>query len=443
MAVLLPVLLAVAAAFFPWRPATSQPPPSVAFVTYDAGETLGLLPVAPLLREAGVEVRWIPLTPWSADLLAGYAEPFLPLPDNIAALPHVEARNNPTEVDYWTAALLGGAGGMAADPARAPPLLAVLGMVSTAQAQMAQALRAAGVPTRGFHDGFQPPDSQAIAAIVAPACDGIWVPTAGVQAGFEALGMVSEVVGQPSLEAWRRASEEVDTQAVRRRVGADSHHRILLFAGQYGDGYEEALDSFLNTVAISMARDSTLLLLLTHHPRTDGSVERAALARWGARPSDLPRMEAGEAALARWGARPSDLPRMAPEGLSTMELATAAEVVLTWTSTVGTQAAFMGKEVIYFSPPPGFESELVRQGVAARATPAALPDLLARRLAHPRRPEDIRRALAEVGYVLYADRVVAERILELVKTPAREARYQNAFPTGPSQHPPREEDLQS
>ena len=47
-------------------PSPSSP---VALVVFDAGETLGLLPVAARLRSTGTEVMWIPLTPWAADLL--------------------------------------------------------------------------------------------------------------------------------------------------------------------------------------------------------------------------------------------------------------------------------------------------------------------------------------------------------------------------------------
>ena len=82
-----------------------QTPPTVAFVTYDAGETLALLPVAPLLRERGIDVRWFPLTPWSADLLAENGEAFLPLPDGIEGMPHVQGREGRGDLEYWESAL--------------------------------------------------------------------------------------------------------------------------------------------------------------------------------------------------------------------------------------------------------------------------------------------------------------------------------------------------
>jgi hypothetical protein len=106
---------------------------------------------------------------------------------------------------------------------------------------------------------------------------------------------------------------------------------------------------------------------------------------------------------------------MLADGLSTMEVAVIAEVVLTWASTVGTQAAFMGKEVIYFDPPPTFQSDLVEQGTAAEANPSTLPAVLSKALAHPRSPAVIRQDLVGGGYVVDADEAVAERIRRLLR----------------------------
>ena len=103
---------------------------------------------------------------------------------------------------------------------------------------------------------------------------------------------------------------------------------------------------------------------------------------------------------------------MMSEELSTMEMATASEVVLTWTSTVATQAAFMGKQAVYFSPPEGFDIHLVEEGGALLAGGHDLPGMLQDLLEHPRSPEAVRRALLDAGYVVDADRRMAEMIVE-------------------------------
>jgi hypothetical protein len=345
-------------------------------VVYDAGETLGLLPAADRLEEAGVQVAWVPLTPWAAELLADKGQPGLPLPEVVAEMPHVRDRSASTSTSYWEQNFL-----------RDSPGLVVLGMVSEGQGQIARRLREEGIPTRGFHDGFQPPAVGSVAASTMRAFGEIWVPTSRVQAGFSALGVETVVVGQPSLEAWRRASVEVEVEEIRLRQGVGRNHRMLLFAGQYGPGYQELLRSFLGAVRGTMNQDSSLALVLSHHPRVDGSVERRALED-----SSLPRAS------------------MAAEGLSTMELAVAADVVLTWMSTVGTQAAFMGKQVVYFSPPATFETDLVELGAASLANESTLAPVLMGILRNPRDPEAIRDTLLAGGYVVNADSVVAERI---------------------------------
>jgi hypothetical protein len=357
-----------------------QPGPvaSVVFVVYDAGETLGLLPVAGRLKEEGADVRWFPLTPWAADLLRGNGEAFLELPDHVSELPHLEDRRARSEIGYWGVLL-----------ARDPPSLTVLGMVSTAQGQLASRLREMGIPTIGFYDGFQPPIPGTIGIETASRFDEIWVSTARVREGFEGLGFEAVVAGQPTLETWRRASEQVDPADIRRLQGLRDSHRTIVFAGQYGAGYEEVLVSFLGAMQGTLAADTSLHLVLSHHPRVDGSLERSALEQAG-----LPR--AG----------------MAEEDLPTSELATIADAVVTWTSTVAVQAAFMGKPVVYYSPPDDFDTYLVESGGARLADETSLRGILAEVLREPANEAALRTALVESGYVVDADVVIAEMIMK-------------------------------
>ena len=360
--------------------ATSRP--RVALVVYDAGETLALLPVVDRLASTEIQVEWVPLTPWAASLLAANGRSFLPLPEGIEEMPHVLSREGGQEPSVWIDAFT-----------RSKPDLAILGMVSEAQRRIGAHLRELGVPTRGIYDGFQPPDETSIGLRAAQFVDEVWVSTARVRDGFAALGMETVVSGQPTLESWRRVAEETDAQTVRRTQGVRSHQRVLLFAGQYGPGYEEVLGSFLEAMRDLLVADSSLFLILSHHPRTDGQVERRALSRTFSEPT-----LAGRAA-------------MMAEGLTTAQMATAAEVVLTWTSTVGVQAAFMGKQVIYYSPPETFDSYLIDEGAAMLAEEESLEPLLRSALAHPPSPGEIRERLVSAGYVVDADEVVADLIL--------------------------------
>ena len=100
------------------------------------------------------------------------------------------------------------------------------------------------------------------------------------------------------------------------------------------------------------------------------------------------------------------------EALTTAEVAAIAEAVLTWTSTVGVQAAFLGKPVLYYSPPADFDRYLVEMGAVSLADAESLDRLLMGSLEDPRSPSGLRAILVSAGYVVDADEVVAGRILE-------------------------------
>ena len=74
----------------------------------------------------------------------------------------------------------------------------------------------------------------------------------------------------------------------------------------------------------------------------------------------------------------------------------------------------MGKQVVYYFPPEGFDTFLVDRGAALLADEISLRDLLAEALANPKSPAEIRQALLDAGYVVDADVKVAEMVLGVV-----------------------------
>jgi hypothetical protein len=87
-----------------------------------------------------------------------------------------------------------------------------------------------------------------------------------------------------------------------------------------------------------------------------------------------------------------------------------ALTVLGMISTV--QAAFMGKPVVYFSPPDDFDTHLVESGGARLADETSLSGILAELLREPVNEGALRAALVGSGYVVDADVVMAEMIME-------------------------------
>jgi predicted glycosyltransferase len=105
---------------------------------------------------------------------------------------------------------------------------------------------------------------------------------------------------------------------------------------------------------------------------------------------------------------------MAADGLPTSELAIIADVVVTWTSTVAVQAAFLGRPVVYFSPPEGFDTHLVESGGALLADETSLDRVLAEVLSEPANADTRRATLVDAGYVVDADVVMAEMSLAVL-----------------------------
>lgn len=351
-------------------------------VTYDAGETLGLLPTASLLKENGVEVIWVPLTPWTQRLLENAKQSrIVPLPDKIHEMPHLSDRLNTGKIDYWLKQIIA-----------ENPKLVILGLVSTLQDQLAIKCKEMGIPTIGFYDSFDPASADSIVLQVARVVSEVWVPTESIKVRLRALGIESvQVVGQPSVETWIRTANEVNPADVLRRQGISPQQSVILYAGQYGEGYREILSSFASQVNKETASNSNLTVVFSPHPRTDGEIERNVIA-------DLPH---------------NNRFMMAAPRLTTAELASTATVVVTWMSTVGIQTVFMGKPVIYYNfSTDAFSNDLIAKGIARLATPNNFSMVLKETLAKKTDASFLRQKLIDNGYVIDSDKKIVSEILK-------------------------------
>ena len=182
---------------------------SVAILTYDAGETFGMLPVGKRLAEKGVKVIWMPLTPWSMQVLEREGQSYLQLPEVPDEAPYLNTRDGEGEIVYWLDKL-----------AKDKPQMVISGLVSKIQEQLLIALEENDFPTRGFYDAFDKVKSSSIVLRVATKADELWVPTSDVKLYLEELGMPSvRVFGQPSVESWYRLMRTVDRQQILATQG--------------------------------------------------------------------------------------------------------------------------------------------------------------------------------------------------------------------------------
>ncbi|MEO6392673.1 MAG: hypothetical protein ABIP75_12565 [Pyrinomonadaceae bacterium] len=356
------------------------PPRLVLIFVYDAGETLGLLPVASLLAQRNIRVRWAPLTPWAAQILAHEFADMIPLPEGLNQMPHVKDRGTSGDATYWMR--------LAEDQ---KPDLVITGMVSGIQEELAKELKTAGVRTVGFYDSFDTTERDSIMWRIASRVDRVWVPTKKIKDDLNELGIKSvKALGQPTLEIWSRIASSTKPDTVFARLGIPANKAIIVFAGQYGDGYNEILAAFVKAAQAELDQREDLYLVLSPHPKTNGDAECAVLAQY-----NEPRM------------------MVMPVGISTADLAIVSRAVVTWRSTVGTQAAFLGKPVIYFNfAVADYRNDLIEHGLAQAATPETFGAAL--RKAFATRSVDRRRLLA-LGYVVNSDQKIADEVRRLIK----------------------------
>lgn len=355
----------------------------ILIVVYDAGETLGLLPVGPLLAKERIDLRWMPLTPWSTRILEDRQQNYLPPPEGLETMTLVKDREAGADIAFWRGAI-----------ADEKPDLVIVGMVSRAQEQLARELKARGVRTVGFYDGFDPTTRASVVARVASQVQTVWAPTATIARNLKALGISHvKVLGQPSVETWYRAAATVDGAEIYDRLQIPRDKKVLLFAGQYGAGYAEIFAAFLRAASIGLELRPDLYLVISHHPKTDGQLELDAMQKL---------------------ANPRII--MMPSDMTTANVATISRAVVTWRSTVGAQAAFLGKPVLYFNFNRGdYTNDLIRGRVAIAATPLTFGADLRHALQKKVPARSNRYRLLQLGYVLNADRQIADEIRSLVR----------------------------
>jgi predicted glycosyltransferase len=357
-------------------------PRTVSIFVYDAGETLGLLPVAPLLEARNIRAQWIPLTPWALQILEREPVSLVRPSEEFQQMPHVKDRLALSDVSYLLRLM-----------AERKPDLAILGLVSGIQELLARELKKLGIRTVGFYDAFDTTDRDSIIWRVARQLDEVWVPTKKIKYNLDSLGLKRvKVLGQPSLETWRRLESKVSLSSLYEQLRIPPGKQILVFAGQYGDGYVEILEAFLRAAKSVLDEQEDLYIVLSPHPKTGGEAERAALLKYGHQRFIVAR-----------------------QGVTTAELAVASSVVITWRSTVGIQAAFLGKPVIYFNfNVRDYRNDLIEEGIAQATTPSTFSMALRTTLARQSNASNHQRKLSELGYIINSDQRIASEVIKLI-----------------------------
>ena len=120
----------------------------------------------------------------------------------------------------------------------------------------------------------------------------------------------------------------------------------MLFAGDYSNTYPDALKTFVN--AADMLPDS--LFLMTYHPKSDGNLERSAIAE----------------------STVNNIHLIEHDAFSTATLSTIASTVVVHKSSIAQQAIYPGKPVIYVARPDYHNLMLTEQLAILASTPIPL-----------------------------------------------------------------------
>ncbi len=317
---------------------------AILFVAYDQGESNAFLHIQERLKDAGIPYRIL--------AMGRAAEVFEDDPAliRVAELTRNDAlyhnRNQPLDqrLVYQLTEMISAK-------------IVYTGMASRAQAQVANTWERTGSRIIAFYDNFEPIDTvQYVQPFLAELryADAFHVPSARTATSFQALakavGADVVVTGQPTMEAWDKSYQQTDPDLLRRTLDIAPQQPVVLFAGDYSNSYPEALQTFIS--AAGMLPD--ILFLMTHHPKSDGSLERSAIA---ASPT-------------------KNIHLLDPDAFSAATLSTIASVVIVHKSSIAQQAIYQGKPVIYVAEP-GYRNLMLAEQLAVRAsTPKPLALML-------------------------------------------------------------------
>ncbi|MBT4880331.1 MAG: hypothetical protein HOI80_05545 [Alphaproteobacteria bacterium] len=249
------------------------------------------------------------------------------------------------------------------------PKIVVAGMASSAQAQVLNLFKSTGSRVYAYYDNF---DSVVGKDYVQPffeaikTVDAYLVPSRSSLPGFKELQKTKNsehiVVGQPSLENWDQIFSEVNSFSLRTQLGLMAHDKVVVFAGGYDETYAESFKTFVS----GMKKLAPLRAFVIAHPRVDGVFEKTLVDQEKA----------------------SNISVVNVSNLPTSVMSTLASLVVCHKSSVGMQALYKGRPVIYVARKDDYTNFSIKKGVAVQVeTPDEFYEEAKRLLAIRDRPK--------------------------------------------------------
>lgn len=187
---------------------------------------------------------------------------------------------------------------------------------------------------KGDTDYFQVADEvQSVAYKIA-------IPSEAAAEKLNPLSQKIVVIGHGPLEEWYNQATSIDQKEVIGRLRLDSRLPIIVYAGTYGDNYENAFKMFLELIS-----DKNIQVLILPHPRYKGSVEKKICKNL--------KYEATKINII------GEFETDPTKNVKTIEALTIADLIVTAdaTSTIVFQANALKKKVLYVNSITSFVSE--------------------------------------------------------------------------------------
>lgn len=303
----------------------------IVFILYDSGESNALIPVLEILEECGLNFHILSFAT-SSRLVKDYKHKIICLSDEIG--------DGPFSSDWLREEGLS-EGDLESVLKSLNTNYVITGMVSEIQRQISESLKKRGTFVVGYYDSFAGMNPNHITFSFLPFLDEVLVPSEAIGASIK--GLFPElrvlVVGQPSIETWRKMIREGRSPEKKSDFEKDSRFTIA-YVGGYGEDYAEAFELFLD----SIEGEKECRVVVSLHPKVDGKFERELLSQRA-----YPHVE------------------ILSKNTSTNYVVLQSDLVVTHRSTVGVQAIFVEKPVIFFDVPESrFSNVAIENGWAQK-----------------------------------------------------------------------------
>ena len=204
------------------------------------------------------------------------------------------------------------------------PKIVITGSVSKIQLQLSKLFKKSGSKVFPYNDSFSPIDSKSIVFKFTDLNSTFLVASNEVRDSILKISnqLSVKVIGQSSILKWKKTIKQEEKNNLKKSLKITKP--VILFVGSYGKGYREIFKQFSN-ITKSFKQFQILLSL---HPKMDGKLEREILEMTD-----------------------NQVIQIVDKKISTAKVSLISDIIIPYRSTVGIQAFFIPKPVIYLDHP--------------------------------------------------------------------------------------------